>query len=168
MQLPLGTISPVDQVRTGASPDCRGHLGGSIWDTPVSKRFFIHQYIVTKRLKTLGRAYFYMGPRASKHQDFCGLRTSKSYDVPASQSHLTNHFVHNVVSLFAKCIEGNGIATLTIKVSFDQQLASPKHPTHFQWGLDLENALAIRDVEYPRWLYDPEQRVFDDMLRCRP
>ncbi|GFX79882.1 hypothetical protein TNCV_557811 [Trichonephila clavipes] len=36
--------------------------------------------------------------------------------------------------------------------SFDLQLASPKHPTHFQWGLDLENALAIRDVEYPRCL----------------
>ncbi|GFV65932.1 uncharacterized protein TNCV_4470221 [Trichonephila clavipes] len=52
--------------------------------------------------------------------------------------------------------------------SFDQQLASPKHPTHFQWGLDLENALAIRDVEYSRCLDNPEQRVFDDMLRCRP
>ncbi|GFV10844.1 hypothetical protein TNCV_4706121 [Trichonephila clavipes] len=51
--------------------------------------------------------------------------------------------------------------------SFDQQLASPKHPTHFQWGLDLENALAIRDVEYPRCLDNPKQRVFDDMLRCR-
>ncbi|GFW81178.1 hypothetical protein TNCV_4805461 [Trichonephila clavipes] len=34
--------------------------------------------------------------------------------------------------------------------------------------LDLENALAIRDVEYPRCLDNPEQRVFDDMLRCRP
>ncbi|GFY18077.1 transposable element Tc1 transposase [Trichonephila clavipes] len=33
---------------------------------------------------------------------------------------------------------------------------------------DLENALAIRDVEYPRCLDNPEQRVFDDMLRCRP
>ncbi|GFU27330.1 ATP-dependent DNA helicase [Trichonephila clavipes] len=32
----------------------------------------------------------------------------------------------------------------------------------------LENALAIRDVEYPRCLDNPEQRVFDDMLRCRP
>ncbi|GFU90602.1 hypothetical protein TNCV_4195231 [Trichonephila clavipes] len=31
-----------------------------------------------------------------------------------------------------------------------------------------ENALAIRDVEYPSLLSDnPEQRVFDDMLRCR-
>ncbi|GFY00214.1 uncharacterized protein TNCV_4664661 [Trichonephila clavipes] len=50
----------------------------------------------------------------------------------------------------------------------DQQLASPKHTTHFKWGLDLENALAIRDVEYPRCLDNPEQRVFDDILRCRP
>ncbi|GFT87170.1 hypothetical protein TNCV_3474021 [Trichonephila clavipes] len=33
---------------------------------------------------------------------------------------------------------------------------------------DLENALAIRDVEYPRCLDNPDQRVFDDMLRCRP
>ncbi|GFV87794.1 hypothetical protein TNCV_780761 [Trichonephila clavipes] len=33
---------------------------------------------------------------------------------------------------------------------------------------DLENALAIRDIEYPRCLDNPEQRVFDDMLRCRP
>ncbi|GFX93578.1 hypothetical protein TNCV_1587561 [Trichonephila clavipes] len=33
---------------------------------------------------------------------------------------------------------------------------------------NLENALAIRDVEYPRCLFNPEQRVFDDMLRCRP
>ncbi|GFV82804.1 hypothetical protein TNCV_4147721 [Trichonephila clavipes] len=40
--------------------------------------------------------------------------------------------------------------------------------THFQWGLDLENALAIRDVGYPRCLDNPEQRVFDDMLRCLP
>ncbi|GFX01725.1 hypothetical protein TNCV_2921111 [Trichonephila clavipes] len=31
--------------------------------------------------------------------------------------------------------------------------------------LYLENALAIRDVEYPRCLDNPEQRVFDDMLR---
>ncbi|GFT62241.1 hypothetical protein TNCV_1701261 [Trichonephila clavipes] len=54
------------------------------------------------------------------------------------------------------------------QVRFDQQLVSPKHPTHFQWGLDLENVLAIRDVEYPRCLDNPEQRVFDDMLRCRP
>ncbi|GFY25524.1 hypothetical protein TNCV_2486441 [Trichonephila clavipes] len=30
------------------------------------------------------------------------------------------------------------------------------------------HALAIRDVEYPRCLDNPEQRVFDDMLRCRP
>ncbi|GFV30860.1 hypothetical protein TNCV_4012941 [Trichonephila clavipes] len=52
--------------------------------------------------------------------------------------------------------------------SFDQQLVTPKHPTHFQSGLDLENALAIRDVENPRCLDNPEQRVFDDMLRCRP
>ncbi|GFV57438.1 hypothetical protein TNCV_1608831 [Trichonephila clavipes] len=57
---------------------------------------------------------------------------------------------------------------VTAQDSFDQQLASPKPPTHFQWGLDLENALAIRDVEYPRCLDNPEQRVFDDMLRCRP
>ncbi|GFT64030.1 hypothetical protein TNCV_2314721 [Trichonephila clavipes] len=54
------------------------------------------------------------------------------------------------------------------KDSFDQQLAFPKHPTHFKWGLDLENALAIRDVEYPRCPDNPEQRVFDDMLRCLP
>ncbi|GFW02404.1 hypothetical protein TNCV_1733191 [Trichonephila clavipes] len=33
---------------------------------------------------------------------------------------------------------------------------------------NLENALVIRDVEYPRCLDSPEQRVFDDMLRCRP
>ncbi|GFW99967.1 hypothetical protein TNCV_3079641 [Trichonephila clavipes] len=45
--------------------------------------------------------------------------------------------------------------------------ATKKHPTHFQWGLDLENVLA-KDVEYPRCLDNPEQRVFDDMLRCRP
>ncbi|GFU19016.1 hypothetical protein TNCV_430571 [Trichonephila clavipes] len=35
-------------------------------------------------------------------------------------------------------------------------------------GTDLENVLAIRDVEYPRCLDNPEQRVFDNMLRCRP
>ncbi|GFV58278.1 hypothetical protein TNCV_1272401 [Trichonephila clavipes] len=44
----------------------------------------------------------------------------------------------------------------------------PPKASHFQWGLDLENALAIRDGEYPRCLDNPEQRVFDDMLRCRP
>ncbi|GFU41532.1 hypothetical protein TNCV_2792571 [Trichonephila clavipes] len=32
----------------------------------------------------------------------------------------------------------------------------------------LENTLAIRDVEHPRCLDNPEQRVFDDMLRCPP
>ncbi|GFU29933.1 hypothetical protein TNCV_1687051 [Trichonephila clavipes] len=41
-------------------------------------------------------------------------------------------------------------------------------PHIFNGGLDLDNALAIRDVEYPRCLDNPEQRVFDDMLRCRP
>ncbi|GFX67473.1 macroglobulin complement-related [Trichonephila clavipes] len=44
----------------------------------------------------------------------------------------------------------------------------PQSIPHFQWGLDLENALAIRDVEYPRCVDNHEQRVFDDMLRCRP
>ncbi|GFW83763.1 uncharacterized protein TNCV_668761 [Trichonephila clavipes] len=61
-----------------------------------------------------------------------------------------------------KCIDAE------VMSSFYQQLASSKHPKHFQWGLDLENALAIRDVEYPSCLDNPEQRVFDDMLRCRP
>ncbi|GFV91928.1 hypothetical protein TNCV_2975991 [Trichonephila clavipes] len=44
----------------------------------------------------------------------------------------------------------------------------PQSIPHIFNGLDLENALAIRDVEYPRCLDNPEQRVFDDMLRCRP
>ncbi|GFX19741.1 transposable element Tcb2 transposase [Trichonephila clavipes] len=42
----------------------------------------------------------------------------------------------------------SGIIKVHVQDSFDQQLASPKHPTHFTWVLDLENALAIRDVEY--------------------
>jgi hypothetical protein len=33
---------------------------------------------------------------------------------------------------------------------------------------DLENVPAIQGVEYPRSLHTAGQRVFDDMLRCRP
>ncbi|GFW99550.1 hypothetical protein TNCV_3417831 [Trichonephila clavipes] len=44
----------------------------------------------------------------------------------------------------------------------------PKASHTFSMGFRSENTLAIRDVEYPRCLDNPEQRVFDDMLRCRP
>ncbi|GFS54931.1 hypothetical protein TNCV_3576391 [Trichonephila clavipes] len=89
-------------------------------------------------------------------------------------SHMSYHTLHNIIQqllrqfipFLCECTD-EGVLVCR-QDSFDQQLASPKHPTHFQWGLDLENALAIRDVEYPRRLDNPEQRMFDDMLRCRP
>ncbi|GFV82551.1 hypothetical protein TNCV_3983411 [Trichonephila clavipes] len=46
----------------------------------------------------------------------------------------------------------------------------PAHKAHQTVSFSgyLENALVMQDVEYPRCLDNPEQRVFDDMLRCRP
>ncbi|GFV15049.1 hypothetical protein TNCV_5134031 [Trichonephila clavipes] len=46
------------------------------------------------------------------------------------------------------------------RIVTDQQLASPKASHTFSMGFRSENALAIRDVEYPRCLENPEQRVF--------
>ncbi|GFX80635.1 hypothetical protein TNCV_499021 [Trichonephila clavipes] len=88
--------------------------------------------------------------------------------------HTSYHTLHNIIQQLLRqfipflcgCTD-EGVLCLS-EDSLDQQLASPKHPKHLEWGLDLENALAIRDVEYPRCLDNPEQRVFDDMLRCRP
>ncbi|GFX02936.1 hypothetical protein TNCV_4439181 [Trichonephila clavipes] len=88
--------------------------------------------------------------------------------------HTSYHTLHNIIQqllrqfipFLCECTD-EGVLVCRMIVS-TSQLASPKHPTHFQWGLDLENALAIPDVEYPRCLDNPEQRVFDDMLRCRP
>ncbi|GFX67583.1 hypothetical protein TNCV_3933251 [Trichonephila clavipes] len=88
--------------------------------------------------------------------------------------HTSDHTLHNIIQqllrqfipFLCECTD-EGVLVCWRIVS-DQQLASPEHLTHFQWGLDLENALAIRDVEYPRCLDNPEQRVFDDMLRCHP
>ncbi|GFT51705.1 hypothetical protein TNCV_2936631 [Trichonephila clavipes] len=86
----------------------------------------------------------------------------------------TSYTLHNIIQqllrqfipFFCECTD-EGCSCLS-EDSFDQQLASLKHPTFSIWGLDLENALAIRDVEYPRCLDNPEPRVFNDMLRCRP
>ncbi|GFU45910.1 hypothetical protein TNCV_5102151 [Trichonephila clavipes] len=46
-------------------------------------------------------------------------------------------------------------------------LLKKRHRTHL-CPRDLENALAILYVEYPRCPDNLEQRMFDDMLRCRP
>ncbi|GFX12503.1 hypothetical protein TNCV_2929971 [Trichonephila clavipes] len=83
--------------------------------------------------------------------------------------HTSYHTLHNIIQqLLRQFIPFLCECSCLSEDSFDQQLSSPKHPTHIQWVLHLENALAIRDVEYPRCLDNPEQRVFDDMLRCRP
>ncbi|GFV22985.1 hypothetical protein TNCV_4693041 [Trichonephila clavipes] len=88
--------------------------------------------------------------------------------------HTSYHTLHNIIQqllrqfipFLCECTD-EGVTCLS-EDSFDQQLASQSIPHIFNEGLDLENALAIRDVEYPRCLDNPEQRVFDDMLRCRP
>ncbi|GFW08761.1 hypothetical protein TNCV_4299341 [Trichonephila clavipes] len=87
--------------------------------------------------------------------------------------HTSYHTLHNIIQQllmqfipFSVSALDEGV--LVCRDSFDHQLASPKHPTNFQWGLHLENALAIRDVEYSHCLDNPEQPVFDNMLRCRP
>ncbi|GFV58259.1 hypothetical protein TNCV_4614631 [Trichonephila clavipes] len=88
--------------------------------------------------------------------------------------HTLYHTLHNIIQQLLRqfipfpCECTDEDSSCLSEDSFDNQLASPKHPTHIQWGLDLENALVIRDVEYPRYLDNPEQQMFDDMLRCRP
>ncbi|GFY29994.1 hypothetical protein TNCV_4073071 [Trichonephila clavipes] len=74
--------------------------------------------------------------------------------------------VEAIYPFLCECTD-EGVLVCRRRVS-TSNLPPPKHPIHFQWGLDLENALAIRDIEYPRCLDNPEQRVFNDMLRCRP
>ncbi|GFY11163.1 hypothetical protein TNCV_4471491 [Trichonephila clavipes] len=88
--------------------------------------------------------------------------------------HTSYHTLHNIIQqllrqfipFLCECTD-EGVLVCRRIVS-TSNLPPPKYPTHFQWCLDLENALAIRDVEYPRCLDNPEQRVFEDMLRCRP
>ncbi|GFS62081.1 hypothetical protein TNCV_476491 [Trichonephila clavipes] len=88
--------------------------------------------------------------------------------------HTSYHTLHNIIQQLLKqsipflceCTDEGVLVSRRI-VSTRNYLPKASH-THFQWGLDLENALAIRDVEYSRCLDNPEQRVFDDMLRCRP
>ncbi|GFX15786.1 hypothetical protein TNCV_1061081 [Trichonephila clavipes] len=88
--------------------------------------------------------------------------------------HTSYHTLHNIIQqllrqfipFLCKCTD-EGVLVCRRIVS-TSNLPPPKHPTHFQLGLDLENALGIRDIEYPRCLDNPEQRVFGDMLRCRP
>ncbi|GFU80449.1 hypothetical protein TNCV_3845331 [Trichonephila clavipes] len=87
--------------------------------------------------------------------------------------HTSYHTLHNIIQqllrqfipFLFKCTD-EGV--LVCRRIFRPATCLPKHPAHFQWGLDLENALAIRDAEFSRCLDNPEQRVFDDMLRCRP
>ncbi|GFU93738.1 hypothetical protein TNCV_4300581 [Trichonephila clavipes] len=65
-------------------------------------------------------------------------------------THFAQHYpaaVEAIYPLFCECTD-EGVPVCRSD-SFVQHLASPKHPTHFQWGLELENTLAIRDVEYP-------------------
>ncbi|GFV13473.1 hypothetical protein TNCV_3025451 [Trichonephila clavipes] len=71
----------------------------------------------------------------------------RSYPNSAGDAAVEAIYPHSSVS--ARMMRG--VLVLSVD-SFDQQLASPKHPTHFQWGLDLENALAIRDVDPPHCL----------------
>ncbi|GFX63641.1 hypothetical protein TNCV_2824271 [Trichonephila clavipes] len=88
--------------------------------------------------------------------------------------HTSYHTLHNIIQqllrqfiLFLCECTDEGVLVCRRIVS-TSNLPPKASPHTFQWGLDLENALAIRDVEYPRCLDNPEQRVFYDMLRCRP
>ncbi|GFV42072.1 hypothetical protein TNCV_2602721 [Trichonephila clavipes] len=86
--------------------------------------------------------------------------------------HTSYHTLHNIIQQLLRqfipflCEFTDEGVLVCRRIVSTSNLPPPKHSTHFQWG--LENALAIRDVEYPRCLDNPEQRVFDDMLRCRP
>ncbi|GFV70087.1 hypothetical protein TNCV_4411291 [Trichonephila clavipes] len=88
--------------------------------------------------------------------------------------HTSYHTLHNIIQqllrqfipFLCECTD-EGVLVCRRIVS-TSNLPPQSIPHIYNGVLDLENALAIRDVEYPRCLDNPEQRVFDDMLRCRP
>ncbi|GFV15283.1 hypothetical protein TNCV_2830071 [Trichonephila clavipes] len=87
--------------------------------------------------------------------------------------HTSYHTLHNIIQQLLRqfipfLCECTDEGVLVCRRIVSTSNLPPQSIPHFQWGLDLENTLAIRDVEYPRCLDNPEQRVFDDMLRCRP
>ncbi|GFS59948.1 hypothetical protein TNCV_3957441 [Trichonephila clavipes] len=87
--------------------------------------------------------------------------------------HTSYHTLHNIIQqllrqfipfLFECTDEGVLVGRRIVSTSN----WPPQSLPHILNGvLDLENALAIREVEHPRCLDNPEQRLFNDMLRCR-
>ncbi|GFY05519.1 hypothetical protein TNCV_4370301 [Trichonephila clavipes] len=88
--------------------------------------------------------------------------------------HTSYHTLHNIIQQLLRqfipfLCECTDEGVLVCRRIVSTSNLPPQSISHiFKWGLNLENALAIRDVEYPRCLDNPEQRVFNDMLRCRP
>ncbi|GFW29743.1 hypothetical protein TNCV_3936101 [Trichonephila clavipes] len=89
--------------------------------------------------------------------------------------HTSYHTLHNIIQQLLRqfipfICEGTDEGVLVCRriVVSTSNLPPQSIPHIFNGVYIMENALAIRDVEYPRCLDNPEQRVFDDMLRCRP
>ncbi|GFV65702.1 hypothetical protein TNCV_3970101 [Trichonephila clavipes] len=84
------------------------------------------------------------------------------------------HTLHNIIQQLLRQIipflcECTDEGVLVCRRIVSTSNLPPRSIPHiFNGVLDLENALAIRDVEYPRCLDNAEQRVFNDMLRYRP
>ncbi|GFV15950.1 hypothetical protein TNCV_4800341 [Trichonephila clavipes] len=87
--------------------------------------------------------------------------------------HTSYHTLHNIIQQLLRqfipfLCECTDEGVLVCRRIVSTSNLPPKASHTFSMGFRSENALAIRDVEYPRCLGNPEQRVFDDMLRCRP
>ncbi|GFV05642.1 hypothetical protein TNCV_3560631 [Trichonephila clavipes] len=68
-------------------------------------------------------------------------------NIPHVVPYFAQHYPAAVEAILShSSVNAQDEGVLVCRDSFTQQLASPKHPTHFQWGFRSENALAIRDA----------------------
>ncbi|GFU89467.1 hypothetical protein TNCV_2444291 [Trichonephila clavipes] len=77
--------------------------------------------------------------------------------------HTSYHTLHNIIQQLLKqfipfLCECTDEGVLVCRRIVSTSNLPPQSIHTFSMGLDLENALAIRDVEYPRCLDNPEQR----------
>ncbi|GFV28903.1 hypothetical protein TNCV_754461 [Trichonephila clavipes] len=88
--------------------------------------------------------------------------------------HTSYHTLHNIIQQLLRqfipflCENTDEGVLVCRRIVSTSNLPPPSTSHTFSMGFRSGERAGHTRVEYPRCLDNPEQRVFDDMLRCRP